>query len=74
MKRVRLTSAGRSVPLALNEARLSALADLITSLDDDQAGALQHALGLLLERREEIAAYRPAQTPARTSAQGRHAR
>jgi DNA-binding MarR family transcriptional regulator len=60
MKRVRLTEAGRNVPQALNEARLSALQDLMGSLDDDQAGALGHALELILGRREEIAAYRPA--------------
>jgi hypothetical protein len=45
---------------ALNEARLSALQDLMGSLDEDQAGALAHALELILTRREEIAAYRPA--------------
>jgi DNA-binding MarR family transcriptional regulator len=60
MKRVRLTDAGRLVPRTLNEARLSALQELISSLDEDEALALEHALGLILERREEIAAYRPA--------------
>lgn len=59
MKRVRLTEAGRRVPLALNEARLSALKDLMSSLQDEEARALEHALALILERREEIAAYRP---------------
>jgi len=59
MKRVRLTEAGRTVPRALNEARLSALADLMGSLEENEAGALEHALGLILERREDIAAYRP---------------
>jgi DNA-binding MarR family transcriptional regulator len=62
MKRVRLTESGRQVPLALNEARLSALQELIGSLTAEEAGALQSALGLILERREEIAAYRPAAT------------
>jgi hypothetical protein len=57
---VRLTAAGRQVPLALNEARLSALQGLIDSLAADQAQALGEALALILERREEIAAYRPA--------------
>src|ERR1700692_1280816 len=33
MKRVRLTDAGRAAPLALNEARLSALHELMDSLD-----------------------------------------
>lgn len=60
MKRVRLTEPGRTVPLALNEARLSALQELIGSLTDPEAEALESALGLILEHREEIAAYRPA--------------
>jgi DNA-binding MarR family transcriptional regulator len=59
MKRVRLTEAGRRVPLALNEARLSALQELIGSLGDEQAGALEHALELILTERSEIAAHRP---------------
>jgi DNA-binding MarR family transcriptional regulator len=61
MKRVRLTESGRTVPRALNEARLSALAELIGSLENDEAAALKHALGLILERREDIADYRPAE-------------
>jgi DNA-binding MarR family transcriptional regulator len=60
MKRVWLTDAGRSVPQALNEARLSALQDLMGSLDEEEADALGRALQLILARREEIAAYRPA--------------
>jgi DNA-binding MarR family transcriptional regulator len=64
MKRVRLTDAGRKVPLALNEARLSALQELIGSLGDEQAGALEHALSLILEQRREIADYRPAEPGA----------
>jgi DNA-binding MarR family transcriptional regulator len=59
MKRVGLTDAGREVPLALNEARLSALHGLIDSLADDEAQALGDALALIMRRREEIAAYRP---------------
>ena len=59
MKRVGLTDAGRTVPRALNEARLSALQELISSLADEEALALEHALGLILERRADIAAYRP---------------
>ena len=55
MKRVRLTDAGRSVPQALNEARLSALQELMGSLDEDEASALGRALALILARREEIA-------------------
>jgi DNA-binding MarR family transcriptional regulator len=64
MKRVRLTDEGRTVPLALNEARLSALQELMSSLGDEEAEALEHALELILERREEIAAYRPAERRA----------
>jgi DNA-binding MarR family transcriptional regulator len=59
MKRVGLTDSGRTVPRALNEARLSALQELMSSLADEEALALEHALGLILERRADIAAYRP---------------
>jgi DNA-binding MarR family transcriptional regulator len=59
MKRVGLTDAGHSVPRALNEARLSALQELMSSLLDEEALALAHALALILERRDDIAAYRP---------------
>jgi DNA-binding MarR family transcriptional regulator len=61
VKRVRLTAAGARVPVALNEARLSALAELIGSLADEQAEALAAALHLILAEREEIAAYRPTE-------------
>jgi DNA-binding MarR family transcriptional regulator len=64
VRRLRLTDAGRAVPKALNEARLSALHELLGSLGNEEAGALEHALGLILERRAEIAAYRPAQSGA----------
>jgi DNA-binding MarR family transcriptional regulator len=59
-KRVRLTDAGHTVPRALNEARLSALSELVSSLHEREAHALEEALALILARREEIAAYRPA--------------
>ena len=59
MKRVGLTEAGRAVPQALNDARLSALQELMSSLADAEADALAHALGLILERRDDIASYRP---------------
>jgi DNA-binding MarR family transcriptional regulator len=65
MKRVGLTDAGRSVPKALNEARLSALQELMSSLGDEEAEALAHALGLILERRPDIAAYRPTNKSSR---------
>ena len=61
MKRVRLTDAGARVPRALNEARLSALQELLGSLSDEEADALGGALGLILSRREDIAAYRPTE-------------
>jgi DNA-binding MarR family transcriptional regulator len=62
VRRVRLTDAGRTVPRALNEARLTALQELLASLGEEEAGALEHALGLIMERRAEIAAYRPTET------------
>jgi DNA-binding MarR family transcriptional regulator len=61
MKRVRLTEAGHAAPRALNEARLSALHELMGSLDDEQADALARALELILARRAEIAEYRPTE-------------
>jgi DNA-binding MarR family transcriptional regulator len=64
MKRVSLTDAGRTVPRALNEARLSALQELMSSLVDEEALALEHALTLILRRREDIAAYRPTEERA----------
>lgn len=60
MKRVRLTPGGEAVPRGLNEGRLSALSDLVASLDEEQAQALSHAAALILGSREDIAAYRPA--------------
>ncbi|HUB36097.1 MAG TPA: MarR family transcriptional regulator [Solirubrobacteraceae bacterium] len=59
MKRVRLTDAGLTVPRAHNEARLSGLNELMGSLADDEAQALQDALVLILERHPEIVAHRP---------------
>jgi len=59
MKRVRLTPAGHTVPRALNDARLSALQELMGSLDDEEAAALERALTLIVAHREEIAAHRP---------------
>lgn len=61
MKRVRLTEAGHAAPRALNEARLSALHELMDSLDDEQADALARALELILSRRAEISEYRPTE-------------
>lgn len=64
MKRIGLTDAGREVPQALNEARLSTLSELMVSLGDEEADALAHALELILERRADIAAYRPTEASA----------
>jgi len=66
VKRVVLTEAGHSVPRALNEARLSALSELIESLEPAEAQALGAALQMILARREDIAAKRPP-APGRRS-------
>lgn len=65
MKRVRLTETGRAVPRALNDARLSALQELMSSLGEEEAVALGQALALILERHAEIAAYRPTEKGTR---------
>jgi DNA-binding MarR family transcriptional regulator len=65
MKRVRLTDSGRAVPAALNAARLSALQELVGSLGEEEASALEGALALTLDRHQEIAAYRPKQKGSR---------
>jgi len=61
MKRVRVTESGRVVPQTLNAARLSALQELVGTLDEDEAQALERALSLILDRHAEIAAYRPTE-------------
>jgi DNA-binding MarR family transcriptional regulator len=61
MKRVRLTDAGRTVPQALNQARLSALQELVSSLGAEESQSLESALALILEGHAEIAAYRPTE-------------
>ncbi|MEA2313769.1 MAG: hypothetical protein QOI03_461 [Solirubrobacteraceae bacterium] len=60
IKRVCLTDSGRRVPQALNAARLTALQELLGTLEEPQAHALSHALDLILAQREDIAAHRPA--------------
>ncbi len=65
MKRVRLTDRGRAVPATLNAARLSALQELVGSLGEEEASALEGALALTLDRHQEIAAYRPKQKGSR---------
>jgi DNA-binding MarR family transcriptional regulator len=61
VKRVRLTSTGHAVPRALSEARLSALQELTATLGDEESDALAAALALVLDRNEQIAAYRPTE-------------
>jgi DNA-binding MarR family transcriptional regulator len=65
MKRVRLTAAGAKVPAVLSEGRLTALAELIDSLGEDEARPLADALALIVERRPEVAALRPPAKGAR---------
>jgi DNA-binding MarR family transcriptional regulator len=59
MKRVRLTPAGAKIPALLSEGRLTALAELIDSLGEDEAQPLADALALIIARRPDIAALRP---------------
>ena len=60
MKRVRLTGSGRAITSSLSETRLAALQEFLLSLSDSEAQALTRALGLILERRAEIAELRPS--------------
>jgi DNA-binding MarR family transcriptional regulator len=60
MKRVRLTGPGRAITSSLNETRLAALQEFLLTLSDKEAQALTRALGLILDRRTEIAEFRPA--------------
>jgi DNA-binding MarR family transcriptional regulator len=62
MKRIRLTDAGRRVTATLNEARLIGLQGFLTSLSDEEAWVLAHALELILAERPELAALRPSPT------------
>jgi DNA-binding MarR family transcriptional regulator len=59
MKRVGLTESGRAITSSLNEARLAAMQEFLTSLNDEQAQALTDALELILAGRGEIADLRP---------------
>jgi DNA-binding MarR family transcriptional regulator len=65
MKRVRLTPAGAKVPAALSEGRLTALAELIDSFEEDEARVLADVLELIVERRPDIALLRPSAKGAR---------
>jgi DNA-binding MarR family transcriptional regulator len=59
MKRLRLTESGRRITSSLNEARLAGMGELLSSLSDEEAQALSHALELILEGRRDSAAFRP---------------
>lgn len=61
VKRIALTDSGRAVTRTLNEARLLAMREFLTSLDDEKTRTLAHALELILQGRAEIAALRPAE-------------
>ncbi len=62
MKRICMTDAGRTVTSTLNEARLIGLQEFLTSLNEEEAQALSHALELILADRPELAALRPSPT------------
>jgi DNA-binding MarR family transcriptional regulator len=64
MKRICLTESGRAVSGTLNEARLLGMREFLTSLSDEEAQALAHALELILADRAEIAALRPVEKGA----------
>jgi DNA-binding MarR family transcriptional regulator len=57
-KRVRVTEAGRAVPRALNDARLSTLNDFIDGLDAEEVERLATALAPIAAR-EDVARCRP---------------
>jgi len=59
MKRLRLTESGRAITSSLNETRLATMQEFLTSLSDEEAGALTQALDLILANRGEIADLRP---------------
>lgn len=60
-KRVRVTEAGRAVPRALNDARLSTLNDFIDGLAPDEVARLAEALAPIAAR-EDVARFRPKET------------
>jgi hypothetical protein len=61
MKRIRLTELGRSVTSTLIEARLIGMQAFLTSLNEEETGALGHALELILSSHPDIAGLRPAE-------------
>jgi DNA-binding MarR family transcriptional regulator len=68
MKRVRLTPAGLAMTGSLAEGRRAGLERFLTSLDAVQAGALAHALDLILASHAEIAELRPVASAQRKRA------
>jgi hypothetical protein len=56
---LRPAAVSRKVPVALSEGRLTALAELIESFNEEEARKLSDALEEILSRREEIASHRP---------------
>ncbi|HEV2981825.1 MAG TPA: MarR family transcriptional regulator [Solirubrobacteraceae bacterium] len=65
MKSVRLTDEGRAITSSLTQGRLAGIEEFLSTLDDQEAGALSGALELILEQRPEIAQLRPQQTTER---------
>jgi DNA-binding MarR family transcriptional regulator len=62
MKRVRLTDAGRAMTTSLTEGRLVGMQGFLDSLSEEEADTLGRALGLILDRRPDIAQLRPKPT------------
>jgi DNA-binding MarR family transcriptional regulator len=68
MKSVRLTDKGRAMTGSLTAGRLAGIEEFLSTLDNEEAGALSGALELILEQRPEIAELRPTQTSKRRTA------
>ena len=68
MKSLRLTDRGRTITSSLTAGRLAGIEEFLSTLDDEEAGALSRALELILEQRPEIAQLRPQTTPKRPGA------
>jgi len=62
MKRVQLTPAGRAMTNTLAEGRLVGIQSFLSSLSEEEEGALALALEAILQRRPDIAELRPART------------
>jgi DNA-binding MarR family transcriptional regulator len=68
MKSVRLTDKGRAMTASLTAGRLAGIQEFLSTLSDEEAGALSGALELILEQRPEIAQLRPQQATRRRAA------